>query len=77
MDEHSAVPQHRVETETVGRRDREQVERAGDEDQNDQQESLDGSKDSRGVRGKPQTQPGARHQRGAAQQSQDERPVQE
>ena len=77
MDEHPAVAQHRVETKPIWWRDRQEVERAGDEHEHVEQEAEDRAQDPRGVGGEAQPQPRACHQRGAAEQTQHQCPVEE
>lgn len=56
VDEHPAIAKHRVEAQSIGRRDGQQAEWARNNHQHHQQEALDCGQDPGGVGGKAQPQ---------------------
>ena len=77
MDEHAAVTEDRIQAEAVGRRDREQLERARHNSEDEEKEGEGGGQDPSGVRGDPLAQTRAREERGAAQHAKDQCPVEQ
>src|SRR5207249_265942 len=77
MDEHATVAQHWIEPETVGRRHREELERAGDDREDEEEERDDRSQDARGIGSDLAAERAARDQRRAAEEAEDQRPVEE
>ncbi len=77
MDEHPAIAEDRIQAEAVGRRHREELERARHDSEDEEKEGKDRGEDPRGVRGDPLAEARAREERGGAQHAEDQRPVEQ